>query len=369
MRVVAYAADLYGCGFYRLILAGNVLRAQGHDVVIVPPGPDSASYGVTGDMRGEEMIDAHVPPGTDVVVMQRVSNSRLAQAVPLLRKKGISVVIDVDDDLQHIHPSNPAFAHLHPRTNTGHAWSYCFDACRDASLVTVSTPALLPRYAPHGRGHVLPNCVPGLFLDLPREDSDRVGWGGSLRSHPDDLQVMGNAVRRLGVPFHVVGPADGIADTLGIDADKVNATGTLPINRWPVGLSALGVGLIPLSDTRFNASKSHLKGIEQSALGVPWVASPRAEYRALHARQPGAGILADTPNDWFKAVRALATDPARRCEASDAARELGRQYLVEDHAWRWAEAWERAYATDHATRPLRVPAAPKPARSPLGLPL
>jgi hypothetical protein len=338
-------------------------------VVIVPPGPDTASYGVTGDMRDDVMVDAHVPPGTDVVVLQRVSHRRLAMAIPLLRKKGISVVIDVDDDLQHIHPSNPAFAMLHPKSANEFAWKYCYDACRDASLVTVSTPALLARYAPHGRGAVLPNCVPELFLDIPREDSDLVGWGGSLRSHPDDLQVMGNAVRRHGAPFHVVGPADGIADTLGIPSDRVVATGTLPINMWPVGLSKLGVGLAPLSDTRFNAAKSHLKLIEQSGLGVPWIASPRVEYQKLHAIQPDAGILADTPNDWLKALRALTSDPRRRQDASAAARQLAANYLVERNAWRWAEAWETAYLTDHAVRPARVPLLAKPARSPLGLPL
>lgn len=366
MRTVCYPADLYGCGWYRVILAANVLRAQGHDVIVIPPGPDSQKYGVTGDMRGDEMVDAHVPPGTDVVVMQRVSHARLAMAIPLLRKKGVSVVIDVDDDLQHIHPSNPAFAYLHPKTRTDHAWKYCYDACRDASLVTVSTPALLARYAPHGRGVVLPNCVPSLYQELPREDSDRVGWGGSLRSHPDDLDVLGNAIVKHGAPFHVVGPADGIAAKLGIPDSMVIATDTLPINLWPVGLSKLGIGLAPLADTRFNVAKSHLKIMEMSGLGVPWIASPRAEYKRLHAEAPDAGMLAYSQREWLAAIRAYASSPQRRAEASEAGRALAQLYSVELNAWRWAEAWERAYLTDHATRPARVAA---PRRSPLGLPV
>lgn len=367
MRVVGYPADLFGCGYYRLILAANVLRAQGHDVIIIPPGPDSQKYGVTGDMRGEVMVDAHVPPGTDVVVLQRVSHARLAMAIPLLRKKGVSVVIDVDDDLQHIHPSNPAFAYLHPKTKTDHAWSYCYDACRDASLVTVSTPALLDRYAPHGRGMVLPNCVPILYQEIPRQDSDRVGWGGSLRSHPDDLDVLGNAILRHGAPFHVVGPAAGIGAKLGIPDDRVNATDTLPINLWPVGLSKLGIGLAPLADTRFNRAKSWLKTVEMSGVGVPWIASPRVEYRKLHAQEPAAGLLADSPSAWLKAIRTYTYHPEARVEASEAGRQLAARYSVEANAWRWAEAWERAYLTDHATRPARQPATPR--RSPLGLPV
>ena len=97
MKVVAYCADASGCGWFRIMLPMKVLQAQGHDVHFIPPGTP-ATYGVSGDMEDDRMVDAHIPFDADVVVMQRVSSRRLAQAVPLLRAKGVTVVIDVDDD-------------------------------------------------------------------------------------------------------------------------------------------------------------------------------------------------------------------------------------------------------------------------------
>lgn len=362
MRVVAYPADLYGCGWYRVLLVAKELQARGHDIVIVPPGPDSARYGVAGDMNDDDMVDAHVPAGTDLVVLQRVSMRRLAQAVPILRAKGVSVVIDVDDDLQHIHPKNPAFNYLHPKTgmvgaHPKFAWKYCFEACRDATMVTVSTPSLLARYAPHGRGRVLFNCVPSLFLEVQRRDSDKIGWGGSVGVHPDDLQTVGGAIRKLaadGHRFHVVGPKDGVPEALGLEQTDVLATGMVTIQMWPVYLAQVGIGVVPLSDTRFNTSKSWLKGLEQSALGVPWVASPRAEYVRLTKQHPGAGLLAATPTDWYRHLKALAGSASMRAEMSAAGREAAEAHTVEANAWRWAQAWEDAYNSDHAVRPKRT---------------
>src|SRR3546814_14571764 len=119
----------------------------------------------------------------------------MAQAVAVMRAKGIAVVVDVDDDLSSIHPSNPAWAMHHPvnegRTVQGgrqhlHSWRHLAQACRDATLVTVSTPALLDVYARHGRRHVLFNYLPEHYYGLPRQDSDTIGWPGLFHPHPKD---------------------------------------------------------------------------------------------------------------------------------------------------------------------------------------
>jgi len=283
-------------------------------------------------------------PDCDVIVMQRVTWRPLAQAIPMIRGKGVAVVVDIDDDLAHIHPANPAYANLHPKTPTNHMWRHTEDACRDATMVTVSTDALLARYAPHGRGRVLRNCVPESYLDIPREDSDLVGWGGAVFSHPDDLQQVGPAVARLvrgGGRFRIVGPAEGARQALGLDADP-DATGPVPIGRWPHELAKLGVGIAPLADTVFNSAKSWLKCAEMSAVGVPWVASPREEYTRLH-REHEVGLLAERPKDWYRTLTRLAGDGQMRQDMSAHGRDIARTLTIEGNAWRWLEVWEQAY--------------------------
>lgn len=255
MRVCIFPADLFGCGWYRLLFFAKHLQALGHDIQIIPP--DRRQSGLTGDMQNGKLVNVTPPAGADVVVMQRVTHPPVADAIPLLRAQGIAVVVDIDDDLDAISPSNPAWAALHPRSQTEHDWASASLACQRATMVTVSSPALLRRYAAHGRGVVIPNCVPDLFLKLQRVDSGVIGWGGSIHSHPDDLQVVGTAMRRLqseGHVFQVVGPGTGVKDALALPREPL-ATGNIEIGDWAASLSILGVGITPLAESRFNESK------------------------------------------------------------------------------------------------------------------
>lgn len=352
MRVVVYPADRFGCGSFRMIWPGEACAADGHDVAVV--GQDRRTVRLV--MEGDLVKDVLIPPGVDVVVMQRVTHVYMAQAVGVMRSKGIAVVVDVDDDLSSIHPSNPAWKMHHPG-NEGrrlggqvhrHSWRNLAAACRDATLVTVSTPALLGVYARHGRGVVLPNYLPDHYYGLPREDSDVVGWPGSYHSHPNDPEVVGGAVARLvdeGASFVMRGDSSGAGKALGLAEDPPG--GPVPIEEWPRAVASLGVGIAPLADTKFNAAKSWLKPMELSACGVPWVASPRAEYRRLHAM--GAGVLADRPRVWYRELKRLRESAALRQERSEAGRAVAEQLRLRDNAWRWHEAWARAYEMQQAT--------------------
>ena len=340
---------------YRLMWPAEALRAQGHEVRVVPP---SARTGIGGDIdsRTGALVDVRIPADADVIVMQRVSLSNLSKAIRMVRAKGVAVVVDMDDDLTKIDPNNPAFYAM--RTDSGdrrHNWRNAHQACLDATLVTVSTPALLPVYAPHGRGVVLDNYVPASYLQVPHTDSGVMGWPGSTHSHPFDVQEIGPAVARLlrdGHHYRGVGPADGLRAALGLEADP-DVTGSVELDEWPAALAQLGVGLAPLADTAFNAAKSRLKIVELSSVGVPWVASPRAEYVRFHQRT-GVGLLAERPKDWHRQLKRLVTDPALRADQSAAGRAAMAVETIEGNAWRWWEAWEAALQVQRAGRLSRV---------------
>lgn len=347
MRVCVAPADIHGCGWYRLLFASRYLKAQGHDIQIILP--TQRHHGLNGTMENGKLIDVQIPDGIDVMVLQRVTFGPVAEAIPLIRAKGVAVVIDIDDDLDAINPSNPAWASLHPQSNTRHDWATAALACQRATLVTVSTPALLRRYAAHGRGLVLPNCVPELFLRVDRQDSPVIGWGGSVHSHPDDLQVVGTAVQRLmdeGHMFQVVGPGEGVQDALRLPREPL-ATGNIEIGDWAVNIARLGIGIAPLALTRFNNSKSWLKALEYAAVGVPPVVSPLPEYERLH-REHDIGVLAAKPSQWYRELRRLATDDTWRAEVSERSRAGAAQWTVEQHAWKWAEAWAQALKIQRA---------------------
>lgn len=359
MKLYVYPGDATGCGSYRLIWPAQAVAAQfpeAWDVTIIEPGLRAVRARLD---RGGRVVEENFPADADAVLLQRPTLQYLPQMVPLLRARGVAVIVDMDDDLAHIHPANPAFDTLAKtikvRTPFGvrsvpnrHSPQHAARACTDATLVTASTPQLAQSY---GRGHsvVLPNCVPAWYLDIPHVDSDRVGWGGSVHSHPDDLQQVGGAIQQFvsgGGRFETVGQRDGVGKALGLPEDPPGP-GPVDIQQWPRAIAEFGVGIAPLADTRFNRAKSWLKALEYNAVGVPCVASPRADYTAWAARSPGT-ITASKPRLWLSILRALAGDDQRRLEMSEAGREAARAQTIEGNAWRWAEAWEAAVLAQRA---------------------
>lgn len=355
MRVVVYPADRFGCGHHRLIWPAEELARQGHDVVVVPAKERHLRLQI--DNQTGHVASVELPEGTDVVVLQRVTHRYLAEVVPIIRSQGVAVVVDVDDDLAAIHPSNPAWTDLHPKRSDilklaesprphMHSWHNLAEACKHATLVTTTTPALARRYAVHGRGVVVPNYLAEHYYKIPRVDDDLIGWPASLHSHPNDPEVVGNAIQRLvneGATFRVVSNSPGVGSLFGLlnDGRLELITRQIELMDWPHEIAKLGIGIAPLADTRFNAAKSWLKPLELCAVGVPWVASNRVEYRRLH--KLGCGILVDKPKEWYATLRNLRRDRGRRVELSEAGRTVAHQLRLTTNAWRWWEAWDEAH--------------------------
>jgi hypothetical protein len=340
-----------------MIWPAQALKSQGFTVDVVQQKDRHVEMVL--DDRTDEVVDVIIPDGYDVVVLQRVTHRYLMQSVRVLRNKGIAVVIDVDDDLTTVHPSNPAWAMLHPKHGERHvgkpwkhSWRYLGEACRHATMVVCTTKTLAQRYGGAGNAVVIPNYLPSHYYDVEHVDSDLLGWPASLHSHPNDPEVVGTAVQRLvadGTRFHVTSVGDGAARAFGLTGDDVltdRPTEIITLLDWPRAIACIGVGIAPLADTRFNMAKSWLKPLELSAVGVPWVGSPRAEYRRLN--QLGCGLLVDRPKDWYRVLRSLLTDDRRRVELADAGRSVAAQLRLEDHAWRWAEVWTDAFARQRA---------------------
>lgn len=359
MRVVVYPADEQGCGYHRLIWPAEELRRQGHDVRVQRPGEREFSLQID-TWTGEAVhVDA---PDADVVVLQRPAHRYVVAAITAFRKRGIAVVVDVDDDLNHIHPKNPAYSLLHP-ANVGRvredgtvhleSWQYLTEACRRATLVTVSTPALIPVYGQRGAASVLYNRLASHYFDVERVDSDVICWPAAYHSHPDDPYVMKDALARVvadGGSFRMLGNTEGAGRAFKLGADPERGP-DVDIHDWPAAVATAGVGVAPAAPTIFNNSKSWLKPLEMSAVGVPWIASPVPEYQRLY--DMGAGVLAATPAEWYTELTKLRTDAAWRADLGEAGREVAALHRLEDHAWRWWEAWDRAHRLQRGVKDVR----------------
>lgn len=354
MKVVIYPADSHGCGHHRMIWPAEAAAALGCDVTVVTPEKRILELVIEGDT----VRDVRLPADVDVVVFQRITHFYLMQAVAVLRLKGVSVVVDVDDDLTTIHPLNGSFTNLHPNRfgkivdgkRHLHSWQHLVKACRDASLVTTSTPALLATYAAHGRGRVLHNYLEDRYYQQPHEDSDEIVWPASAHSHPNDPAEVGPAIARLvddGARFVTYGVPEVSARAFGLRQPTHDVPDNVEIKDWAGAIARHGIGIAPLADTHFNRCKSWLKPLELAAVGVPWIGSPRQEYVRLH--ELGCGLLARKPKDWYRILSTLRTDAVQRQELSAAGREVAETLRLSRHSWRWVEAWADAMKLDRVT--------------------
>lgn len=368
MRVVGLPSDLGGCGELRII---QPVTAAGGTVALEIPAvwrdlPDGGRVAV------EVLVDA------DVVILQRVMSDDTLSAVRQMKRQGIAVVLDIDDDFMEVHPNNQAYYQTHPdwlapeeydrlvarvgslgqrrRVTIGdQTFIHCpaarpsirrenlLIAARTADLVTTSTPALAKRYGVHTPAAVVRNGVPASWLGAGT-DGNALAWTAHLGTHPADLDDLGDSVARAlddtGMRFRTP-DSGGAAEKLGLTRRQWHKLDWVDFARYhEIHSKGIRVGMVPLAHDRFNEAKSWLKGLEFSAWGLPWVATPTSEYRALHAL--GAGALADTPEQWRSELVDLATNDDRRAEAIGAGLDVALNWTIEKRVGHWVDVWTMA---------------------------
>lgn len=348
LRVQVHPCDNGGClcGWYRLRWPAEVLAAEGHDVQVTNE-LNAYHDTVTGRML-TPVVDA------DVVVLQRPLVQAVVEAIPRLQSQGVAVVVEVDDDFHALPKGHGARRGTSVENDPTYNRMWLRKACERADLVTVTTPALAERYGAHGRVAVLPNLVPASYLSVPthapRVEAPTVGWTGSVVTHVGDLDVMGGVLpgvlAETGARF--VSWGVGLTEqALGVKG-RVRPWADLR-GAYPRQVADLDVGLVPLAPSAFSRAKSALKGTEYAALGVPFVASPRADYLRLYHGH-GVGILAETPDEWRAELVRLLSSPDLRAEVAATNREAVSTLTYEEHAGDWWQAWRSAADTRAAGR-------------------
>lgn len=307
-----------GCGWYRIALPFDQLKAHGWD----------ASYGPT--------LDPETDP--DIIVGQRLDRP---DAVPYWRALGehYKTVYEVDDNPFALDPVNwlarPAYENEAMR-----------QAIREhaaaAHLVTVTTGPLAEVFGEFNSNvAVLPNRIPAFLLELERKRHEKltIGWMGGV-SHGRDLamiaQVWRDAVDETGSRGHFVG-AD-FTDMLRPHGFEV--TGWVADPAECFAAIDFDIALAPLSDHPFNDFKSAIKVLEYAALGIPVIASDHPVY-AGSVIDGVTGFLCRTRSEWRTALRMLTSNASWRTEMGAAAREHVRHLTVEEGWQQWAGTYSQ----------------------------
>lgn len=343
LKVFALQADNQACGVYRIEQPALHATQADVDTVIDHDLPADALLNRDGSIIVERVnVDA------DVIIFQRPLSRAFVPAILRAQKQGIACVVELDDDLSSVERDNLAHDAVDPHVNPSANWKHLAEAAKIADWVTVSSDALAERYGKHGRVSVIRNALPKKIFDIEKTfpETPRVGWTGSLATHPHDLEVagshIGTVIRTTGAEFAMLGDPAGVIQQLGITEDtNISITEWVDLDKYHETLAnSMDIGIVPLIQNYFNASKSWLKGLEMAGVGIPFVASQTHEYELLAAL--GAGRIARKRVDWQKHLRRFISDRDYMLEESARVRQAVSTLTYDNAVEQWVDAWVSA---------------------------
>lgn len=311
------------------------LTRLGHTVRVssVTLHPMSGQYGTA--IRG---LDIDGRPTTareaEIVVLRLVDQDESA-SIKAARADGQIVIFDWDDDVWHLPEWNPAAKTLKrsgrfidaqtrvmPPPDLGRSvdLDYLERNMNACDAVVASTPALAQvileqlseRFDMSPPVYVCRNGVdPALYKPTPEHKPIRVGWLGSIGYVAEALRSIAPAVvdaledNDQPVEFWHLG-ATGIgevAQILGLTGFPIMGRPWVPSSELPRMLEDIDLAIVPRIPCEFTEAQSAMTGLSLAAAGVPFVASPTAEYRSL--AEKGCGFTAETEDDWHHVLKAL----------------------------------------------------------------
>jgi len=275
----------------------------------------------------------------DVLVIQRVAEAGMDRAIEYAKAHGKLTVYDLDDDLWNIPDTNPS-----RQTWNRSRLAALVVALRAVDRVTTSTQPLARLLRAYNRDvRVIPNMLPAEHWPAHGKNVDHtsplvIGWAGGITHHQDLREVADVIEQMLGRHPSVEVHFAGADPQWFAPHERLKFVEGVLLPDYAKLLSGFDIAIAPLHDSRFNESKSDLKILEYSMIGLPVVASKVTAYSSS-IRHGETGFLARNPKDWLKSLNTLVDDPGLRSRVGAAARLWAETRTVQ----RNISLWERAY--------------------------
>lgn len=302
---------------------------------------------------GEIKISPEVVSQVDAVLIVRDFARHfkaLQQIVDLAQQEEKPVVYELDDLLLLIDEDHPDYAYY----TAGRADT--IRLLRQVDAAIGSTPQIcdyLRTWTPHV-WH-FPNYLDDQIwriadrLPAPPPESYPVviGYMGG-HSHQADLEMIATVLSEINArfgdrvyfKFYGVEPPGSIRNDPNVEYINPSLVSYAEFADY-FSQQQIDIFIAPLRDTPFNRSKSHLKYLEYSALGIAGVYSRVAPYESIVA-QGENGFLAASQAEWLEYVSLLIENSELRHRVGEHAFETVRaEWLLSAHADDWAGILEQ----------------------------
>lgn len=369
MRIMGIERDDSACNYYRVFSPlHNILNQNLADVCLIHQrdlGTDRAM---------------HLAASADLIIFQRPANEEWLDFIKSCRKWGKVIVSDYDDDPFNTSPLNPFYQYI-GTDPVEYTWtdgtkemlwsedmvsstgSKIFNierniAFRDlfrlnfkkSDMVTCTTEELKKEFEKiNPNTVVLPNLIdPTFWPKAPdfNKNEVRIGWQGGW-SHYEDLYEIAPVIKSIlkkhdNVKFVYFGDQRFRVLFKDCDQNKIEWQDWVRHDTYPYKMTLLNldIGICPLSDNKFNWTKSAIKWMEYSMLGCATVASNIKPYSPV-IKNGETGLLAKTNKEWEDALDLLIKDEKkRRLMAKKAFIAVMEEHNIQKKAHLWVDAYQ-----------------------------
>ncbi|WEW98844.1 hypothetical protein P3T65_03800 [Pseudomonas nitroreducens] len=266
----------------------------------------------------------------DVVIIERLWIHRmdtlsLLSCIRALKSQGTCVIYESDDDLLHVHlrigdrnwPSADQRNHLRL-------------LAREADGIIVSTQPLAETLRPlNSQVQIVPNTLDEQLFPVARQIDPasarlKFGYMGTF-THLEDLAYIANPIKSLiyelnhSIEFEIVGIGDERAignifknTPVSIKYVPVECVGYDQFCSWMANNLDWNFGIAPLLQSKFSDSKSDIKFLDYSILGIPGIYSDVKAYNGTVQHEVNGLLSANDNESWLNNLRRMATDAGMR---------------------------------------------------------
>jgi glycosyltransferase involved in cell wall biosynthesis len=332
LKIAAYVPDKTACGYYRITIPFIYIY----------------KYGLCNKVQILESPILDALGEYDIIIAQRETTLTMAEDLQKLKSMGKVIIVDTDDLLEDVHPTNPAYKIYHPGSERLNNY---FKVLKLANGITTPTTELQTNYRDMNPNiHVVPNYIDfdvrkWTTKQIYEKDTINISWAGSS-SHLNDLMIIGPVLNEILNKYpqaRYMHFGDGqllkfLVTKFNLPQNQVIHLKPVPFNNYPEQLVHFDIGLCPLADNRFNSSKSHLKPLEYGSVGIPSIVSDVSPYRK-YIKHGKDGFVATSKNDWIKYISILIEDRQKFISMSQEAYNKAKENDLKDHINEWLEAW------------------------------
>lgn len=334
LKISIFSMDLHGnpCTYIRLF---SVMEWAKEEV--------SYKWAAVPDEQGNLTIDPVAVEWADIYLIQRFFPTPYTISfIEDLIASGKPVIYETDDLLVSGSAGN---YQLHE--SVAYVAPYVEQVIKKATAITVST-AVLRDYYSHLREDitVLPNLIDANLWQgesVPKQSEGVVIAFSGTNTHAKDLELVEDAL----ITLHSTYPTELSYLFMGCATESLlslpNAN-FVPFVEQYSNYAALmkqlpiDIGIAPLAESRFNASKSNIKWLEFSMCNIAGIYSDSPAYNSSVENDKTGVLVAN--GDWFDALNDLVRAESKRKEIATAAKQkVLAEYSIENNAEVYLNFW------------------------------